>query len=77
MGDLSDWLAKTADEILLSIVEDIEKCLNEEPSPSTNSRLLAEFLINSFQGAMLRMKSSRDRRPLDVFVSMMNQLLDE
>ncbi|MDW7672623.1 MAG: TetR family transcriptional regulator C-terminal domain-containing protein [Bacillota bacterium] len=77
MGDLSDRLAKTADEILLSIEEDIENCLNDEPSQGSDNRQLAEFLVNSFQGAMLRMKSSRDDRPLAIFVNMMNRLLDE
>jgi len=75
MGDLSDRLAKTADEILIAIVGDIEQCLDEDQSSVTDNRQLAEFLVNSFQGAMLRMKSSRDRRPLDVFVSLMNQIL--
>lgn len=77
MGDLSDRLAKTADEILNAVVEDIEQCLDEDQSSVTDNRQLAEFLVNSFQGAMLRMKSSRDRRPLDVFVAMMNPLLTE
>lgn len=77
MGDLSDRLAKTTDEILSAVVGDIEQCLNEDPSSMADHRLLAEFLVNSFQGAMLRMKSSRDRRPLDVFFSMMNQMLNE
>lgn len=77
MGDLSDRLAKTADEIMSAIVKDIEQCLNEDPISSEDHRQLAEFLVNSFQGAMLRMKSSRNRRPLDVFLLMMDQLLNK
>lgn len=75
MGDLNDRIAATADEILVSVVGDIARCLSEEPTLDTDSQQLAEFLVNSFQGAMLRMKSSRNRRPLDVFVVMMHQLL--
>ncbi len=76
MGDLNDRIAATADEILVAVVGDIAHCLSEESTSATDSQQMAEFLVNSFQGAMLRMKSSRNRRPLDVFVGMMHQLLE-
>lgn len=76
MGDLNDQIAATADEILVAITGDIAHCLSQEPLSVMESQQLAEFLVNSFQGAMLRMKSSRDRRPLDVFIVMLHQLLD-
>ncbi|SMP66368.1 TetR/AcrR family transcriptional regulator [Anoxynatronum buryatiense] len=76
MGDLNDRIAATADEILSAVVEEIAQCLSEEPTLVTHSHQMAEFLVNSFQGAMVRMKSSRNRRPLDVFVEMMTHLLD-
>ncbi|MEN1760437.1 TetR/AcrR family transcriptional regulator [Anoxynatronum sibiricum] len=76
MGDLNDRIAATADEILDAVAGDIAHCLSEESTLATDSRQMAEFLVNSFQGAMLRMKSSRNRRPLDVFAGMMHQLLE-
>lgn len=76
MGDISDRLAETVDGILHAIVGDLTRCLDEAAAPGEDSRQLAEFLINSFQGAMLRMKSSRDGRPLEVFITMMTHLLD-
>ena len=76
MGDLNDRIAATADEILTAVVRDIAHCLAEETSLIRDNQQMAEFLVNSFQGAMLRMKSSRDSRPLDVFTAMMHQLLE-
>ena len=76
MGDVSDRLAKTTDGILIEIVEDIAGCLEDAAASEEDSRQMAEFLVNSFQGAMLRMKSRRNRQPLDLFMTMMNRLLE-
>lgn len=76
MGDLNQSIAATADEILVAITEEVAHCLSQEPTLTLGAQQMAEFLVNSFQGAMLRMKSSRDRRPLDVFIGMMHLLLD-
>jgi TetR/AcrR family transcriptional repressor of nem operon len=37
---------------------------------------MARFLINSWEGTVLRMKLTRDRRPLDDFMSIAMGLLD-
>ena len=76
MSDLNQSIAATADEILVAITEEVAHCLLQEPALTFDAQQMAEFLVNSFQGAMLRMKSSRDRRPLDVFITMMHQLLE-
>jgi TetR/AcrR family transcriptional repressor of nem operon len=48
----------------------IEECIRDgqkagEISRDTEPRVLAEFLLNSFEGAMLRMKAEKHGSPLD------------
>ncbi|MFL5402801.1 MAG: TetR family transcriptional regulator C-terminal domain-containing protein [Gemmatimonadales bacterium] len=52
----------------------IEACLRDgqkagEISKDAEARTLAEFLLNSFEGAMLRMKVEKDSSPLDNFMT--------
>ncbi len=75
MGDINEPIAHTVDAILKEIVGEIAECLERE-NTGLDCHAMAEFLVNSFQGAMLRMKSSRSRHPLDVFLLITNQLMD-
>jgi len=52
----------------------IEACIRDgqkagEISRDSDPRVLAEFLLNSFEGAMLRMKVEKDGSPLDHFMT--------
>jgi len=52
----------------------IEACIRDaqkagEISRDGEPRALAEFLLNSFEGAMLRMKVEKDGSPLDHFIT--------
>ncbi len=52
----------------------VEECLEEarragELRPGLDSRLLAEFCVNSWEGAILRMKASKNVEPLLTFLS--------
>jgi TetR/AcrR family transcriptional regulator, transcriptional repressor for nem operon len=52
----------------------IEACIRDaqkagEISKDSDPRLLAEFLLNSFEGAMLRTKVEKDGSPLDQFMT--------
>jgi len=53
----------------------IESCIRDgqkagEISRDMDSRALADFLLNSFEGAMLRMKVEKDSSPLDQFMTL-------
>ena len=53
----------------------IEACIRDaqkagEISRESDPRVLAEFLLNSFEGAMLRMKVEKDGSPLDHFMTL-------
>jgi len=53
----------------------IEACIRDaqkagEISRDGDPRVLAEFLLNSFEGAMLRMKVEKDGSPLDHFMTL-------
>ena len=52
----------------------IEGCIRDgqkagELSKDMDPRVLADFLLNSFEGAMLRMKAEKDGSPLDDFMT--------
>jgi TetR/AcrR family transcriptional regulator, transcriptional repressor for nem operon len=53
----------------------IEACIRDgqktgEISRDSDPRVLAEFLLNSFEGAILRMKVEKDSSPLDHFMTL-------
>jgi TetR/AcrR family transcriptional repressor of nem operon len=53
----------------------IEGCIRDgqkagEISRDLDPAVLAAFLLNSFQGAMLRMKAEKNGSPLDAFMTM-------
>ena len=58
----SDWQA----DIAHVLQEAIERA---DLLKSTNPEALAAFLLNSYQGALLRSKADRSSKPLDTFMS--------
>ncbi|MDW7739792.1 MAG: TetR family transcriptional regulator C-terminal domain-containing protein [Bacillota bacterium] len=80
MGDISNNIAKNTEDIHQEIADAICLCLDEisnkdDKVASINNMMLANFIVNSWQGAMLRMKSSKNSEPLKAFYSVISELL--
>jgi len=80
MGDISIPISKAAERSFKHMKEPIIKILHEAQDAGEISRThdiedLAEFMMNSKEGALLRMKSSRNAKPLKVFKKMIMNLL--
>jgi len=80
MGDTNKSISKAAERNFTHMKEPIIKILQEaqdigEISKSHDIEDLAEFMMNSKEGALLRMKSSKNARPLKVFQDMIMNLL--
>ncbi len=76
MADQSEVLRARLVEVFEERVDRYEACLREaqeagELSKDLDARELAEFWINSWQGAMLRAKTIRSTAPLRTFLNMM------
>jgi TetR/AcrR family transcriptional repressor of nem operon len=75
MADQSERFRARLEEVLDGWVKRIESCLLEAQnrgaiSPTEDIRTLAEFLLNAWQGAILRAKTARSTAPLKIFVRM-------
>ena len=80
MGDTNKHISKAAERCFNHFKEPIIKILREaqdagEISRSLDINDLAEFMMNSKEGALLRMKSSKNAKPLKVFQDMIMNLL--
>ncbi len=80
MGDTNKPISKAAERSFNHMKEPIIKLLQEaqdigEISKSHDIEDLAEFMMNSKEGALLRMKSSKNAKPLKVFQDMIMKLL--
>ncbi len=80
MGDVNEKIARSANEILNDLDSLIyNNLLAAQKQNSLRSDLdldiLANFIINSWQGAMLRMKSTRNRECLDNFYAVLNEII--
>ena len=42
-----------------------------EINPETETVVLAKFIFNAWEGALLRMKAAKSREPLDTFLNML------
>jgi len=76
MADHSEAFRVRLEEIFESWVDRYAECLLEaqqsgEVSPDLNARELAEFWLNSWQGAILRAKTMRSVAPLETFLAVM------
>ncbi len=75
MGDLSPAFRIRLEEIFLMMRSPIEELLNEarrdgDLPDSLHAREMADFIINSWEGAILRMKVQKNAGPLLLFDSM-------
>lgn len=73
MGDVSDTFASKLEALFELRLEAIADCLKQaqsegELAPNCVPHDLAEFIFNSWEGALMRMKTQRSTRPLVVFV---------
>jgi len=80
MGDTNKSISKAAERNFTHMKEPIIKLLHEaqdagEISKKHDLEDLAEFMMNSKEGALLRMKSSKNAKPLKVFQDMIMKLL--
>jgi TetR/AcrR family transcriptional repressor of nem operon len=80
MSGMSEKFANRFEKIFTSIQSKIAESLKEaqengQLSTSENPDFLAEMILNSTEGALLRVKSSRSLRPLEVLEQFLMQKL--
>jgi TetR/AcrR family transcriptional repressor of nem operon len=76
MADQSEVFRSRLEEIFEAWVDRYAECLQSaqaagEIAPDLNVHELAEFWLNSWQGAMLRAKTMRSTAPLRTFLDLM------
>lgn len=80
MADVNETLSITTEKFHTFVADKIEKCLIEA---QTNGKLqetvkletLSNYIINAWQGSLLRMKSQQNDQPLKDFMKVLKQLL--
>jgi len=80
MADTSPAIAKAVDSIVDEIKKPLIHCLDEaqnigEINSAKDTSKLAEFIINSWEGAVLRMKSTKSPEPLNIFKELLFDIL--
>jgi TetR/AcrR family transcriptional regulator, transcriptional repressor for nem operon len=80
MADTNAAIAEKAEYLFRRYTAALARCLRERQDTDRNRRLpdadkLAEFIFNSWEGAVLRMKSSRNAHPLNAFIDTLEILL--
>lgn len=76
MADQSELFRARLEEVFQGCVDRYVACLEQarlvgEIAPDLDIRELAEFWLNSWQGAVLRAKATRSTRPLKTFLNIM------
>lgn len=77
MADINIKIAEVVEKSHHEITNKIYECLKGEQLNINNEekKQLAYFIVNSWQGALLRMKSSKDSKPLDAFYIQLEKIL--
>ena len=80
MGDVNRDIGNVVDRDFKDFENLFANCLTEakeanELNPSSDVEKLAEFIWNSWEGAILRMKASKSRRPLSIFQDVLHKTL--
>jgi len=80
MADSSELIRQTVKQTLGNITDLIAQVLTEasqqgDISVDQDCPATANFLFNSWQGALLRMKAEKSREPLDAFLSLLPKVL--
>lgn len=79
MGDVNIVISETTDRLHKKTSKKVLKCIldaqeNHDFKPIIQANKLADAIITHWQGALLRMKSSRDREPLDEFIQVLHEI---
>jgi TetR/AcrR family transcriptional repressor of nem operon len=80
LGDVNLEISIITDKLHKEMASRILKCIlnaqeNYNFKPVIEPIILADAIVNSWQGALVRMKSSRNNEPLDVFYNVLEQVL--
>lgn len=87
IGNMCQEMSESSEVIRLKVrqmlrnktqaIEDVleEARLNGSLNNHLPSSLLAEFLLNAWEGTLMRMKASKSREPLDAFLSVLPEIL--
>ncbi len=77
MADVNIKIADIAEKLHQEVTDKLYECLKDEELNihDEEKKQLAYFIVNSWQGALLRMKSSKDSKPLDAFYIQLEKIL--
>lgn len=81
LGDTNERFRAVLDDEFNKCEQIIEQCLNEakiagEIHKDMDTKAMSAFILNSWHGALVRMKSTANKKPLDDFFNLIfNQLL--
>ena len=81
MSDNSDRIRERLKIVMSTITGHLASTITQmqnegDLSANHNPEVFAEFLINAWQGAMMRMKADSCRQPLDTFTTHLNMLFE-
>jgi TetR/AcrR family transcriptional repressor of nem operon len=79
MSDSNEIIRGKVRRILVRNTELFERVLDEakaagEIAAGADTGMIAEFIMNAWEGTLMRMKASKSREPLDAFLGMLPQL---
>ena len=79
VADNSDAIARSVDQAFEGMRKAITICLEEAQAAGSidiekDTDLLAEFILNSWNGALMRVKASRNSKALDAFLDYITSL---
>ena len=80
MGGLSEEISEDSDRHFKLITGLLAKCINEgqvknEITGRFEAHALADFIHNGFNGALLRAKAGRSTEPMELFITMVIQMI--
>ena len=80
MGDVNREMGSVVDRDFSAFESLFANCLTEakeagELNPSSDVEKLAEFIWNSWEGTILRMKASKSSRPLNIFQDILHKII--
>jgi TetR/AcrR family transcriptional repressor of nem operon len=80
MADVNTAIGKKIDYIFKNFTETLSHCLRKAQTRGDiqydyNIDQLAEFIFNSWEGALIRMKASRNADPLTAFMDVLTKVI--
>lgn len=81
MADSNEAIRRKVNEILNRNTRLFADILDEakaagQINPAAETGEIAEYLLNAWEGSLLRMKASKSREPLDVFLKLLPQVVN-